>query len=116
MPFVPPRPGPSRIQFCLRSLKKIALHLLLIDLAQTYSRLNPLFGLSGEDALSIGAQGILLRPVNVAAYMIPSYSVTNISYWILGIVFVTLHLSEPHQWPDVFGRWSDAYTVRRYWR
>ncbi|TFY61677.1 hypothetical protein EVJ58_g4372 [Rhodofomes roseus] len=30
-------------------------------------------------------------------------------------MFVALGFSLPRDWPEVYGRWSDSYTVRRFW-
>lgn len=90
--------------------------ILLIDIAQTYQRLNPLFGISGKDAPSTGSQGYLLRCLNIMSCLVRApYGMLNILYHTVGIVSVTLHLTAPEDWPDVFGRFADAYTVRRYW-
>ena len=85
-------------------------------MAQTYKRVNPLFGLSGEHALSVGAQGILLRSVNVIAYLVPSYCMQVVTYQSIAIFCIIFRISEPRAWQDLYGRWTDAYTVRRYWR
>ncbi|PCH37582.1 hypothetical protein WOLCODRAFT_140945 [Wolfiporia cocos MD-104 SS10] len=34
---------------------------------------------------------------------------------LLSVISVALGFYEPHDWPGIFGRWSDAYSVRR-WR
>ena len=26
-----------------------------------------------------------------------------------------MNLDEPSAWPDIFGSWRDAYTIRRFW-
>lgn len=99
----------------MRSLWQLAFHILLVDIAQTYKRVNPLFRFIGDDALSLGAQGYLLRCANILAYMAVSYGMLNIQYYVMGIIGVASGFWEPAQWPDAFGPWSDAYTIRRFW-
>ena len=56
-----------------------------------------------------------MRSINIVAYMSLSYGMLNIQYYLLGILSVLFGFSEPSQWPDEFGSWADAYTVRRFW-
>jgi len=39
----------------------------------------------------------------------------NVQYYAVAALSVGLGVNPPGDWPDVFGRWSDAYTVRNFW-
>lgn len=39
----------------------------------------------------------------------------TMSYYIIGAASVAFGISEPKVWVDPYGRWKDAYTVRRFW-
>lgn len=88
---------------------------LLTDVMQTYIALNPIFSLPEQEARSLRSQGLLLNVLNVLAYMGKSYGMLNMGYDGMALVSVAFGFSEPKYWPVVFGRWRDAYTVRRFW-
>lgn len=83
-------------------------------MADTYIDLNPIFA-PGPQVRSIRAQGPILTVSNVVAYSSMLYYTLNVSYDALALFGVALRLSEPTYWPLPFGRWRDAYTVRRFW-
>lgn len=75
--------------------------------------LNPLFA---DPTRSLKSQTPLLAMLNVLmSCMTLSYCAISITYDIYGIVSVTLRISEPPEWPVAFGKWREAYTVRRFW-
>ena len=51
----------------------------------------------------------------MAAWLVMTYSVLKVYYVSTSLVAVALHTSRPEDWPDLFGSWKDAYTVRRLW-
>ena len=51
----------------------------------------------------------------MAAWLVMTYSVLKVYYVSASLVAVALHTSRPEDWPDLFGSWKDAYTVRRLW-
>ncbi|KAI5980474.1 hypothetical protein EDC04DRAFT_2860389 [Pisolithus marmoratus] len=36
-------------------------------------------------------------------------------YTLLAVIAVGTTLHEPRLWPAPFGKWKDAYTIRRFW-
>ena len=38
-----------------------------------------------------------------------------LQYSLLAAVSVVSGFSQPRDWPEIYGRWADVYTVRRFW-
>lgn len=112
---VPARPSQRRWSFVCSRLLKAARSFLLVDIAQTYLHSNPLFSLQGPEARSITSQGPLLLCVNIVAYMCTPYGMMNMQYSLISAVSVALRISHASAWPDPYGSWVDAYTVRNFW-
>lgn len=89
--------------------------LLVADLAQSYIHSNPLFALRGADALPIQDQGYFYGSLNIIAFWSCAFSLMSAQYFFLAAGAVALGISEPKYWPDFFGKWSDTYTLRRFW-
>lgn len=115
VPYIPPLPSLDRYQFLKRRARQLLWNLFLVDVAQTYQRLNPLFSLKGDEAKSLWSQGYVLGCLNILGHLTVSWGMLNINYNTLSLVCVASGLSEPQNWPDTFGKWNDAYTVRRFW-
>ena len=110
---VPAIPHLTRTQFVWSRVKRIAWHAFLADVGGTYMTLNPLFK---DPSRSLRSQTPLLAMLNVLMFsMTLSYCAMSIMYDVYGIVSVTLRISEPPEWPVVFGKWREAYTVRQFW-
>ena len=85
---------------------------LFLDFAQSYQRSNPLFSRRDLDLLS---QGYLMLPVNIIARFSSLVGMIAMQYSLFAAIFVAAGISLPRDWPEIYGRWSDAYTVRRFW-
>ena len=116
IPHLPRRPAQTRLRFAISRIIRVGWYLFVTDVAQTYISTNPLFSLSGDAARSMRSQGPVLIVFNVAAYMALSYCTLNIYYDAIALLAVVFGLSESKDWPVAFGKWRDAYTVRRFWR
>ncbi|KAA1478061.1 hypothetical protein DENSPDRAFT_829531 [Dentipellis sp. KUC8613] len=112
---IPPRPRMSRGEFIRSRLLWALWYLVLIDIAQTYQHTHPLFHLTGDSMQSVGSEGYLLRCVNIIAFMATPYALLNLQYTVLALCTVVLGTSYPEDWPDMFGKWSECYTVRKFW-
>ncbi|TFY56426.1 hypothetical protein EVG20_g8926 [Dentipellis fragilis] len=113
---IPARPRISRWAFVRSHLLWMAWCLFLVDIAQTYQHTHPdLFHRPGETLVSVGADGYIMRCVNVVSTMSTVYAMINVHYSVCAIAAVSLGLSGPADWPNVSGRWADAYTVRKFW-
>lgn len=113
MPFVPARPGPDRWVFIKRKLYQLARNLLLVDLMQTYQALDPF--ISSERAMSIWTLPYYHRCLFSLLSGCLTFGTLCIQYNIVAIIVVALGLQEPRQWPDMFGDWREAYTIRKFW-
>ena len=54
-------------------------------------------------------------PDFVSAVSIEIHLGVSMTYSSMAAASVTLGLTEPRQWPPIFGHWSEAFTVGRYW-
>ncbi|KAI0344772.1 hypothetical protein BDW22DRAFT_1090336 [Trametopsis cervina] len=113
VPYVPPLPSHDRWMFLKRRSRQLLWNLFLVDLAQTYERLNPVFAPSSTAGM--WSQGLLLGYLNLVARLTVAWGMFNIPYDWLSLACVASGFHEPQDWPDTFGKWSDAYTVRRFW-
>lgn len=112
---LPKRPQPQKWPFVYSSIKRIIKFYLLTDACETYIARNPLFAKTGSAASSVTSQGALLRCVNIFAMVGTEYCRMSMQYLLLAVCAVAIGLTYPQDWPDVFGSWSHAYTVRQFW-
>lgn len=84
-------------------------------MAHTWMDLNPMFSLTEEAAREAHARRPFLLIFNCAFFMFMAHLVINIPYETVSLISVALGLSKPSVWPVTFGRWRDAYTIRRFW-
>ncbi|KAA1478062.1 hypothetical protein DENSPDRAFT_875553 [Dentipellis sp. KUC8613] len=112
---IPPRLRVSRSAFVRSRLQWILWFWLVLDVAQTYQHTHPLFHFSGDATRSVGSEGNIMRSINVIAYMATPYSILNLQYNVCSVVAVLVGYSDPADWPDLFGKWADAYTIRKFW-
>ena len=112
---LPPRPtGLTRGQFIVSRLKWLVLYGLLLDVGQMIFRHNPSFH---KTAPPIAKQGLLSCSYAMLAFILNASSIIAISGNLIpSLVLVTAGLSEPSEWPHMFGSWSDAYTIHNFWR
>ncbi|KAG6329409.1 hypothetical protein ID866_9680, partial [Astraeus odoratus] len=102
---------PTRTSFVCLGLYRIFLHSLLFKATLWYTHCNPVF----VSTASLGSQIYLLRCLNVSVVLSLFYTGLTSVYYATAIVAVGANIHEPSQWPDPFGYWKDAYTVRRFW-
>ena len=55
------------------------------------------------------------RSIALIMFLLTAYGVIHVPFILLSLVALLLRMSRPEDWPDMFGRWSDAYTLRRFW-
>ena len=116
IPYLPPLPSHNRWEFLIRRTRQILWNLFLADIGQTYQLVNPLYSLTGEEARSLWAQGYVVGLLNILARIAVQWAMFNVGYNLMSMAGVGIMLQEPRVWPDVFGHWKDAYTVRRFWK
>ena len=111
---LPPRPSLTRGQFIISQVKRLVFYALLLDVGQMIMRNNPSFH---KTAPPMAEQGVLWCSYAMLTFVIHSVSIVGIvDNLIPSLVLVTTGLSEPSEWPQAFGSWSDAYTVHNFWR
>ena len=57
----------------------------------------------------------LLQCFNMAAIPTQLYDGLTCLHSVLAVVAVGTGVHEPRLWPGPFGRWKDAYIIRRLW-
>ena len=65
--------------------------------------------------MDLSSQGYLMLPVNIVARFSSLVGMIAMQYSLVAAIFVAAGISQPRDWPEVYGHWSDAYTVRRFW-
>ncbi|KAJ3785259.1 membrane bound O-acyl transferase family-domain-containing protein [Lentinula aff. detonsa] len=112
---VPPRPLPcSKWAFIRSRILQAVKFYILMDIAQSYIRLNTLFTNPPPNA-TITSQGWLLQMISGAAWMTTPYAGMSMQYCLFAAASVGFGFSNPEDWPDTYGTWKHAYTVRNFW-
>ncbi|KAI6013227.1 hypothetical protein EDC04DRAFT_3145391 [Pisolithus marmoratus] len=101
----------TRASFIASRLRWLFSHYLLLEVATLYMRSNPVF----LSKASVTSQGYILQCLNVAAIPCQLYAVLTCIHCVLAILAVGAGLDKPWAWPQPFGHWKNAYTVRNFW-
>jgi len=89
---------------------------MLWDLAQTYIHRNAVMtNLDKDPHASITSQGLIWQFFNAGAWMATPYCNISLQYYQVAAVGVALNLWSSEDWPEPYGRWKDAYTLRNFW-
>jgi hypothetical protein len=101
-----PLASSSRLYFAFSQLSGAILRYLVLDfgISLTNLSLTTLTGTSLPLRLALGALMILYVRW-----------VMDIPYRLVSSVTVLAGIYTPADWPPLFGRWDDAFTVRRFW-
>jgi hypothetical protein len=110
--ILPSHPNLTHAQFIKSRLLQLAVTVLQNDIVFTLASTDPGFA---KEAPPFNQQPLSWRLWAVAVFWFKAKSFLNLLYIALGLVSVGTGLSEPNLWPDAFGKWTDAYTVRRFW-
>lgn len=86
-------------------------HWVMTDCLETCLRTNPVLFRNESMTFSLMDSPILVPALNYAAI----YGGMNGYFYALAAISVAVGYSEPEQWPDFYGKWCDAYTLRRFW-
>ena len=108
---LPPRPSSIRWKFILSQLMWMIFYTLQFDLTNLFVRENPCFATAGP---SLTAFGWLWRST-AWLFVLLLYSWLSLLHSGYSIVSVATGISEPRDWPHLFGSPLDAYTVRNCW-
>lgn len=108
---IAPRPKGARVQFIASQLLWTGAYFISFDILSILVRANPCFGTGGP---SFGAFGWPWR-ATVWIHPITVWFSISMLYAVVSILGVALGLSEPRDWPHLFGSPWKAYTVRNCW-
>ena len=117
---IPPHPPPSRRTFLWKSFLKLIKNVIISDFAQSVLALSPAFDNRVHDPIDgpetyLAAVPLLRRVPYVLSHIIRLRTSMSAVNNAIALVCVGLCNSSPTLWPDVWGRWRDAYTVRKLW-
>ncbi|KAI6112837.1 membrane bound O-acyl transferase family-domain-containing protein [Pisolithus sp. B1] len=101
----------TRASFIASRLRWLLSHYLLLDVATLYMRCNPVL----SSRASIASQGYIMQCLNVAVACCQYYAMLTCMHCVAAVLAVGLNLNKPQAWPQLFGRWKDAYTIRKFW-
>ncbi|CCM03052.1 uncharacterized protein FIBRA_05171 [Fibroporia radiculosa] len=111
---VPPRTSQPRWKFVREQLTRALRWYLLADFAKAYQG-SLLSSSPSADLFSVSSQGHIRRCLNILAISSSMFAFLALEYSLLAALFVALGWSPPRDWPDVYGAWSESFTIRRFW-
>jgi len=117
---VPPHPPPSRQTFLWKTFLKFIVNTTAADVTTSALSLSPRFDYrvhaptDGPETY-LGAIPLLRRVPYILAWTIGTRASSEAIHNVAALVCVGLGYSSPTLWPDLWGRWRDAYTVRKLW-
>ena len=117
---MPPHPPPSRRTFLQKTFLKLIVNAVIADFATSVLSLSPPFDHRVHDPTDgpetyLAAVPILHRVPYVTAWAIGTATPITIRHNATALLCVGLGHLSPTLWPDIWGSWADAYTVRKLW-
>ena len=117
---MPPHPPPSRLTFFRNTFLKLIANAIIFDFASSVLAQTPAFDHRLHDPTDgpetyLAAVPLLRRVHYIPPFGIAAGAVLSITHDLLALVCVGLGQSSPTLWPDLWGRWGDAYTLRKLW-
>ena len=117
---LPPHPPPSRRTFLYKTFLKLIINAVILDFTTSVLALSPAFDYRVHDPTDgpetyLAAIPLLRRLPYVLSYGIMVETLSRTVHNGMSLVCVGLCHSSPTLWPDIWGRWGDAYTLRKLW-
>jgi len=117
---IPPHPPPSRRTFLWKTFLKLIINKILADFATSVLALSPAFDRRVHDPTDgpetyLSAVPLLRRAPYVLSYGVMMGTGAGVVHNAMALVCVGIFHSSPTLWPDIWGRWRDAYTLRKLW-
>jgi len=103
---------PTRLQFLMSQLCWLAGCVIVNDICSILMRADPFLV---KHAPPFAEQPLRWRCWGVVLFTVSSTINVSIIHITSSIMIVGTGLSNPAMWPPLFGRWVDAYSVRRFW-
>jgi len=111
---IPPRPPPSRRTFLLKTFLKLIMNAVIADI--TAAMLDHLLHYPIDNPPTyLAAVPPSRRLPHVLVWCMVERATMSSAHNLIALVCVGLGRSSPTLWPDIWGSWGDAYTVRRLW-
>ncbi|KAK7060432.1 hypothetical protein VNI00_001197 [Paramarasmius palmivorus] len=107
---VPTRPTVGRVRFIRTSALRVLVTFFLTDMANTFV----LYQVRQSTSEETGGY-YLKRAVTIWTWVYVTVGLATMQYLTLAILSVSLGVHLPSEWPDNFGKLSDAYTLRNFW-
>ena len=116
---IPPHQPPSRRAFLQKTIFKLITNAVIADFALSFLALSQLFDYHKRDPTDgtetyLSAVPFLRRVPYVLWCGIGTGAQIGMRHNFASLLFVSLG-SNPMLWPDMWGRWRDAYTLRKLW-
>ena len=108
---LPPRPSSTPWKFILSQLIWMVFYILQFDIINIFIRTNPCFATGGPSFTAFG----WLRRSTVWLFVPSGYCMSSLFYTACSIVSVAMGMTEPRDWPHLFGSPLNSYTVRKCW-
>ena len=117
---IPPHPSPSRRTFLWKTSLKLIGNAIISDFTRSVFALSPAFDNRLHDPTDgpetyLAAVPLLRRVPYVLSYIIKLGTSMSAIHNAVAIVGVGFCNSSPTLWPDIWGCWGDAYTLRKTW-
>jgi len=117
---IPPHPPPSRRTFLWKTFFKLIGNAAIADLTVSMHAWDPAFdrrvhGPTDGPETYLIAVPLLRRAPYVLSWLIGGAASISVMHNVIALVCVGLGSSSPTLWPDICGRWRDAYTMRKFW-
>ncbi|TDL14895.1 hypothetical protein BD410DRAFT_857209 [Rickenella mellea] len=111
---LPPHPpvNQRRLGFISKQLLSAVAYFAILDMVHTWIIVSPVFQRKG---IALQSDGYPMRFMNTTLHAAHIWSYMSFGYTLASVVAVALRITEPSEWPAIYGRWSDAYTLRRFW-
>ena len=110
---IPAKPKTSRWTFVVSRLFLGACYYMLSDLLRILVQWH--FAVVRRGTTDVGALGSLLDRMTHLTALAEIQLGLIMPYSFMSAVSVALGLTEPKEWPAMFGSWSEAYTIGRFW-
>ena len=108
---LPHRPSSTPSKFILSQLMWMVFYALISDIINIVVHTIPCFAAGGPTFTSSG----WLWRSTVWLIALSGYCMSSLLYTAYSIVSVTIGMTEPRDWPRLFGSPLDAYTLRNCW-
>ena len=117
---LPPPPPPSRLPFLGKTLLKFITNFVLLDLLTAAFAQNPVFDPRVHDPTDgpetyLAAVPLLRRVPYALIFALWIAVWFKLVHNIAALVCVGTGYDSPTLWPNMWGNWGDAYTLRKLW-